>query len=135
MPEGLKPGAEKPLLSKRTPEKESNGHKKDLISVDSRSQIVVELPISVTSRDQSIKKKFERSVSMARSARSTKRRLFTIQEDAKILDYIARNPELKRSKTALMLAGKLDRSKESIRDRIKRHLSKLSDNDKKKIME
>lgn len=72
---------------------------------------------------------------MARSARSAKRRLFTIQEDAKILDYIARNPELKRSKTAMMLAGKLDRSKESIRDRIKRHLSKLSENDKKKIME
>ena len=135
MPEGTKPGTEKPLLSKRTPEKESNGHKKDLISIDSKSQIVVELPISIISKDQSIKKKFERSVSMARSARSSKRRLFTIQEDAKILDYITRNPELKRSKTAMMLAGQLDRSKEAIRDRIKRHLSNLSDNDKKKILE
>ena len=51
------------------------------------------------------------------------------------MDYMKRNPELKMSKLVTMLVSKLDRSKESIRDRIRRHLSKMSDNDKKTIID
>lgn len=66
----------KPLLAKRPPQKEIP--KNDLITVESKSQIAIELPISIADTNNAAKKKIERNVSLARSSKGGRRRLFTI---------------------------------------------------------
>jgi hypothetical protein len=62
------------------------------------------------------------------------RKFFTVKEDAIILNHIARNPEMKTSAISKAMGEKLGRGTESIRDRIKRYLSKISKDDSKKII-
>lgn len=93
-------------------------------------KIAVELPSS--NMASSKKEEVIRSLSQARSAKG-KRKLFTVAEDAQILDLMERNPEFKLAFLAKMVSNKLGRSKESVRDRIRKHVKLLSDEDKAKL--
>lgn len=65
---------------------------------------------------------------------SNHRNFFTVREDWLILEHIKANPEEKITYAASVIAEELEgRSKESIRDRIKRYLSKISAGDQRKI--
>jgi hypothetical protein len=64
---------------------------------------------------------------------SNQRKFFTVSEDFKIIDFMRRNPEIKVTAVAKAMGETLGRSSESIRDRIKRYLSKLSKKDLTKI--
>lgn len=54
------------------------------------------------------------------------RRFFTSSEDNQILLFLASNPELKSSALYSILSSRLSRPQQSIKERLKRHLSNLS---------
>lgn len=70
--------------------------------------------------------------STTRSVKLAKRKFFTVAEDLKILDYFKKHEDKQNShQMAQALARVIDHSEESIRDRIKRVLSKLRQVDEK----
>lgn len=80
------------------------------------------------------KKNTSRSLTRTPSKKSkAKRRYFTVREDWTIISFIKKHPELKATSAAKKLGNMLNRSSESIRDRAKRYLTKISAKDQKKI--
>lgn len=72
--------------------------------------------------------------SRSRAKTSNHRHFFTVEEDWLIIQHLKSNPEEKTSKAATAVAALIDdRSKESIRDRIKRYLKLISAGDQRKI--
>ena len=61
------------------------------------------------------------------------RNFFTVEEDWTILESIKKNKDYNISAISNQVGLKLGRSTESIRDRIKKYLSKIRANDQKKI--
>jgi len=70
-----------------------------------------------------------KKVTPKKSSVSGSRKFFTVAEDAAILNFISKNPEIKTSKAAATLAEQLCRTTETIRDRIRKYLTKLSTQD------
>ena len=63
-----------------------------------------------------------------------KRKFYTIREDSMILQKISNLGKKSKAEVLNELAKELDRSYESLRDRIKRYLGRLSSNGKKEIL-
>lgn len=62
-------------------------------------------------------------------------RYYTVGEDSRILEALrAQDSNTTKSQLAIDLANSLDRSVESVRDRIKRYISKLSTADSKEVL-
>lgn len=87
-----------------------------------------------------------KSVTPAKSAKSktpmkakknsvSNRTFFTVREDATILAMMRQNPNDTYSSMATALEKRINHSSESIRDRIKRYLSKLTKRDEKTIID
>lgn len=91
-----------------------------------KSRIMVELPVSN-------KKRTVRSASLGRPM-AIRRKLFSISDDALLLQTVSGNPGMKISKIAKTLSEKMGRSKDSVRDRLRKILNKLSLQDKNKII-
>lgn len=64
---------------------------------------------------------------------SKARNYFTVSEDWTILEFTKRNSEVKTTVVAKTMAQKLGRSSESIRDRLKKYLTKINEKDHSKI--
>ena len=99
-------------------------------------------PCRSRSRSRSVKRSVSKSQSRKtsnkkrtpkKSSVSGSRKFFTVSEDAAILKFLSKNPEVKISKVAATLADQLCRTTETIRDRIRKYLTKLSSQDQKKI--
>ena len=116
-----KTSAKKATTTKKTSAKKTTATKKS--TTRSKRQPSKSLPRS-SSRKASAKK--------ATGSKST-RNYYTVSEDWQIIEFIKRNTELKATATAQILGQKLGRNKESIRDRVKRYLSKIPDKDHSKI--
>jgi Holliday junction resolvase len=67
--------------------------------------------------------------------RVAQRTYFTVREDATILIAMKENPNDTFSSLSVILSFKMNHSSESIRDRIKRYLSKLTKRDDKVIID
>lgn len=79
------------------------------------------------SKPQSVTKSIAKhSTKKTTKPRLQARQFFTISDDAYILTTLAKKDKLPQSARALQLANHLNRSVESIRDRIKRYLTKIS---------
>jgi len=89
-------------------------------------------------QDTPVTKTKSKSVSKSQPKGSDKkagnhRNFFTVAEDNTILEFLTRNSELKMTAISKIMAQKLNRSTESVRDRIKKYLSKISEKDVKLI--
>ena len=73
------------------------------------------------------KKRQPRSKSVGRTIST--RRLFTVQDDAQLLEMKTQHPEFKNSKISKLLSPQLGRSTDSIRDRLRKILNKLPPED------
>lgn len=71
--------------------------------------------------------------SSSKKGASKPRNFFTVKEDWTIIEFMKRNNEVKNTVIAKTMGKKLGRSSESIRDRIKKYLNKISDKDHAKI--
>lgn len=79
------------------------------------------------------KAKASKKVTAKKSTKKSSRNYFTVSEDWTILTFLKRNSELKGTAVAKNLGKKLSRTSESIRDRVKKYLNKISSSDQKKI--
>ena len=91
-----------------------------------------ETPVKKVSKSRSKSKARTPSKSSAKKV-SKARNYFTVSEDWTILEFHKRNSEVKTTVVAKTMAQKLGRSSESIRDRLKKYLSKISEKDHCKI--
>ena len=88
-------------------------------------------PVKKASKSRS-KSKAKTPKSSAKKV-SKARNYFTVSEDWTILEFHKRNSEVKTTVVAKTMAQKLGRSSESIRDRLKKYLTKISEKDHSKI--
>ena len=81
------------------------------------------------------KRRVVKKITKKPSPRTRPRTFYTLREDAMILKALdSRKKDQTLSSVAGTLARKLDRSVESVRDRIKKYLGGLSKADRKNIM-
>lgn len=124
----------------RTPKRKSGG-KRTQPEQDPRfdamaiaDEILMDMPRSGNKLAARAERALSKSPVRASGQKGSQRNFFTVKEDWLILDYIKSHPDEKTSAIAAFVAADLQgRSKESIRDRIKRYLSKISAGDKRKI--
>lgn len=92
-----------------------------------------ETPVKKETKSKSKSKAKTPTKSSAKKEVSKPRNYFTVSEDWTILEFSKRNSEVKNTVVAKTMAQKLGRSSESIRDRVKKYLSKISEKDHSKI--
>ena len=125
----------------RTPKRKTTPKKKTSQKKDQRidamaiaDEILMDMPRSGNKHAARAERALSKSPVRATKQKGSHRNFFTVKEDWLILEYIKSHPDQKISAISSYIAADLQgRSKESIRDRIKRYLSKISAGDKRKI--